>query len=57
MVVVSNLRESLMSRIGMDHASLQPLISNVVSVFVTPFGLGEREDLRGELAGWYMAVL
>ena len=55
-VVVSNLRESVMADIGLDHASLQQLISDVVSVFVTPFGIGEREDLRGELAGWYMAV-
>jgi crotonobetainyl-CoA:carnitine CoA-transferase CaiB-like acyl-CoA transferase len=52
---VSNVKESALARAGLDHAALSAAVPDIVSVVVTPFGLGQREDARGDLAAWYIA--
>jgi len=56
-VSYNKVRESLLSRAGLDHSTLSGTVGlkEIVTVMVTPFGIGGEEEARGELGAWHVS--
>jgi len=53
-VFITNWRETELKNVSLDHTTLCNAHKGLVYSFVTPFALGQKEEKRGDLAGWYL---
>lgn len=53
-VLATNVRLSAVKEAGLDYESLRAVRKDIIVLCSTPFGIGSREDARGDLGGWYL---